>query len=234
MTVTPTRVLAVLAAGLGLVSAMAVAAPPAAAADRTYTTSCDGPLTVRSDPDEWIVVTMTAACASATAPNTPAWFLWNINGPWSGGNPSTYPPAGFLEYVGSEAATYGTGPAGQWYVRTDSTNTPLVWFTLAATDGASNPLTPGTTVGMIHGQPSTGVYVNYPIVWAGPATGAGGTSTPPPSWYQSVGRPSADATCAEHWHPSWEQWANEGSGGYVCSTEEYWDDATTAWAFRSR
>lgn len=52
-------------------------------------------------------------------------------------------------------------------------------------------------------------------------------------WNQSVARPSADATCpttsdAEAtagwttWSPSWAQWPNDGTGGYVCNRSITW------------
>lgn len=63
--------------------------------------------------------------------------------------------------------------------------------------------------------------------------GAGnGGGTPPPTWYQSYQRAGAGATCTDGWRPSWAQWANHGTGGYVCDREEYWDSAAGGWAFR--
>ena len=52
-------------------------------------------------------------------------------------------------------------------------------------------------------------------------------------WYQSVGRASATAPCEEstateladgwtNWVPSWEQWANNSKGGFVCSRQITW------------
>lgn len=52
-------------------------------------------------------------------------------------------------------------------------------------------------------------------------------------WYQSVGRASVDTPCEPSsdadivtgwspWAPSWEQWANGGSGGFVCSRQITW------------
>ncbi len=56
-------------------------------------------------------------------------------------------------------------------------------------------------------------------------------------WYQAVGRPSADAPCPataaaeasagwSDWTPSWQQWRNDGAGGFVCSR-------SITWAFES-
>jgi hypothetical protein len=52
-------------------------------------------------------------------------------------------------------------------------------------------------------------------------------------WHQSVGRPSADAPCPTSdaadleagwsaWTGSWEQWANDGTGGWTCSRSITW------------
>lgn len=52
-------------------------------------------------------------------------------------------------------------------------------------------------------------------------------------WHQSVGRASADAACPADsaadtsagwspWTPSWERWANAGTGGFVCSRAITW------------
>ena len=53
------------------------------------------------------------------------------------------------------------------------------------------------------------------------------------TWIQSVGRSSATAPCPADsaaetaagwtdWTPSWEQWANNGTGGYVCTRSNTW------------
>lgn len=58
-------------------------------------------------------------------------------------------------------------------------------------------------------------------------------------WYQSVGRANADAPCQEssaddltagwtQWTPSWEQWANNGNGGFVCNRQITWDFTTSS------
>jgi hypothetical protein len=53
-------------------------------------------------------------------------------------------------------------------------------------------------------------------------------------WFQSVGRASADAPCSESsgadlaagwsaWSPSWGQWANNHTGGFVCNRSITWE-----------
>ena len=52
----------------------------------------------------------------------------------------------------------------------------------------------------------------------------------PASWWQSVGRHTADAPCPAGWNPSWAEWMNAGKGGFVCNREIYW--AGSGWATR--
>lgn len=55
----------------------------------------------------------------------------------------------------------------------------------------------------------------------------------PPSWHQSMGRNSSDADCPSGWNPSWAQWPNGGTGGFVCNREIYYDIDTGGWLTRS-
>ena len=41
------------------------------------------------------------------------------------------------------------------------------------------------------------------------------------TWLQSVARPSAEASCARGYSPSWDLWPNDGTGGYVCNRTVY-------------
>lgn len=40
-------------------------------------------------------------------------------------------------------------------------------------------------------------------------------------WHQSHGRHSWDAECPSEWQPSWAQWPNQGTGGFVCNRQVY-------------
>lgn len=40
---------------------------------------------------------------------------------------------------------------------------------------------------------------------------------PIPEWVQAYGRASADATCEDGWGPSWQEWAQQVTGGWVCT-----------------
>ena len=44
-----------------------------------------------------------------------------------------------------------------------------------------------------------------------------------PIWLQSIARESNDGTCPRNWDPSWAQWPNDGTGGFVCNREMYAD-----------
>jgi hypothetical protein len=78
------------------------------------------------------------------------------------------------------------------------------------------PIQPGTytllyeesTPGWVNQVGLVDVRIGYP-----PA----GTAAPTPDWVQGYARPSAAAACDEGWNPSWEFWANGGTGGFVCT-----------------
>ena len=40
-------------------------------------------------------------------------------------------------------------------------------------------------------------------------------------WHKSVGRDGSEATCPEGHQPSWAQWPNDGTGGFVCNHQSY-------------
>lgn len=41
-----------------------------------------------------------------------------------------------------------------------------------------------------------------------------------------------DASCRDGWGPSWAQWPNDYSGGWVCTRTLYYDAATATWLVR--
>lgn len=45
---------------------------------------------------------------------------------------------------------------------------------------------------------------------------AAGSDAGIPAWVQAYGRASATDTCIAGWDPSWAQWPNNGTGGFVC------------------
>jgi hypothetical protein len=49
-----------------------------------------------------------------------------------------------------------------------------------------------------------------------PAT-CGGDASAIPAWVQAYGRASAEAGCADGWSPSWQEWAEPVTGGWVCT-----------------
>jgi hypothetical protein len=48
-------------------------------------------------------------------------------------------------------------------------------------------------------------------------TAAPDPAPPIPAWVQAYGRDGADATCESGWNPSWQKWAKEITGGWVCT-----------------
>jgi hypothetical protein len=60
--------------------------------------------------------------------------------------------------------------------------------------------------------------------------GSGG-GNPPAPWLQAVGRASG-ATCPAGWNPSWAQWPNNNTGGFVCVREQTWDTSLSGWVYK--
>jgi hypothetical protein len=207
-----------LTSGAALLAGLAWTAPAAHAATVTVTLQCDAPVTLVADPGDTIVLTMGAGCSAD-------WELFNANGTWT---PETFTEAGYLDFV---SAT----PSGDfhpyyrydndWFQWQSDTLDRVVTTTLLPTDGAGAPLAPGVTVAEVDDDGTS----SYPILFGGTRSPHG---TPPPSWYQSYGRATADMACEAGWGPSWAMWANGGTGGYVCDRELYFDTASGEWRYR--
>lgn len=54
----------------------------------------------------------------------------------------------------------------------------------------------------------------------------------PPDWMKQVARKSGD-TCESGWNPSWAQWPNEGTGGFVCLQVMTWSDRVQGFVVQS-
>jgi hypothetical protein len=100
----------------------------------------------------------------------------------------------------------------------------------AAAGGAANTGSGGgggKNVGVGGAGAAGVVIVRYgapaPAISAGPQ---------PPSWFQSVGRFTAEETCPVGWSSSWDGWMNDQRGGWVCNRETYWDLLTGSWLHR--
>lgn len=61
----------------------------------------------------------------------------------------------------------------------------------------------------------------YPFLRAFPVTGPCESVGPPP-WYQGYARTTSTASCDVDWYPSWAQWPNGNTGGFVCSRKQYY------------
>ena len=59
----------------------------------------------------------------------------------------------------------------------------------------------------------------------------GGGAGPAP-WFQGIGRGSKDATCPATYGPSWAEWMNNGTGGWVCVREYFYDTSLADWSYR--
>jgi len=53
----------------------------------------------------------------------------------------------------------------------------------------------------------------------------------PPNVLEQYGR-TIDQSCRDGWRPSWAQWPNDYSGGWVCTRTLYYDNSTATWLVR--
>lgn len=55
----------------------------------------------------------------------------------------------------------------------------------------------------------------------------------PASWIQQYARPASSTSCLPTYSGSWAQWPNGGSGGFVCTREQYYQRSSASWQYRS-
>ena len=112
--------------------------------------------------------------------------------------------------------------------------------TLSATYSNTDPWLVTYTAGPRSGTDSLVMSVAFrsAIQYRLPAAGAsyymtvpGGGAGPAP-WPQAIGRSSKDATCPVTYSPSWAQWPNGGTGGWVCVREYYYSPTLGDWSYR--
>jgi hypothetical protein len=204
------RAAAVLSAALVVASGLVVGAAPAQAA----TSSLSGEIT-DSNPDLG-----------------PDRFWENCYYPGAYSRPIQYD---LVPFTVTESGTYafaGTSvPASEVYMGVYDGSFASSSCVDSAIDGFSVDLTAGTSylfaVWLCNTNCSTDFLGTYQITATGPGSitgwGSGSSAAPSPDWVQAYQRSSSDATCEDGWAPSWDYWANEGTGGWVCvrSVPEY-------------
>jgi hypothetical protein len=53
----------------------------------------------------------------------------------------------------------------------------------------------------------------------------------PEPWFQAVGR-GAGVPCPFGWNPSWAEWPNNNTGGFVCVRTQVWDNSAGDWTYK--
>lgn len=81
----------------------------------------------------------------------------------------------------------------------------------------------GTTWGIC-----SGVNDGYPYLQAFYASNPCDDGPTPPPWHQAYARASGD-TCVEGWNPSWAEWPNGNTGGFVCVRTLVYNRSTGRW-----
>ena len=64
-----------------------------------------------------------------------------------------------------------------------------------------------------------------------PIPSSSSDSAGPPDVLEQYGR-TIDESCRDEWGPSWAQWPNDYSGGWVCTRTLYYDNSTATWLVR--
>lgn len=54
----------------------------------------------------------------------------------------------------------------------------------------------------------------------------------PAPWPQAIGRATKDDVCPATYGPSWAQWPNNNTGGWVCVREYFYSGSTGLWGYR--
>lgn len=140
-----------------------------------------------------------------------------------------------ISFVGCDPSTLGTpetivfdtatvtGPAGVTSPYTVNVDGPIV-FTIAS--GATNGTYPSA---ILFTTLNKGVSVTVSGGAAADTTSTDSAPGPAP-WFKAYQRHTKEETCNTGWNPSYAQWANNHSGGWVCVQELYYTGST--WATR--
>ncbi len=98
-------------------------------------------------------------------------------------------------------------------------------YTAVATNGQVDTILITGTYAILYSTTGTCDYTQYIVAsdYAGaalvPSRSGGGclSAAAVPDWVQSYGRFGADATCEDGWSGSWQEWAVDVTGGWVCT-----------------
>jgi len=165
-----------------------VAGPPASAADVTGTVDCTTPTSFV--PSE-IIVNPGDHIVLTVDPHCINWVIRPVAYPLLGENPQEISGV-FTWVINPEAplGTYGSGNVGEGALVFDN----------------------GSVGGTLHGQ---AFYVTARASSHPPTDGPAATVVP--DWVQAYGRFGENAKCEAGWNPSWQQWAEPVTGGWVCT-----------------
>jgi hypothetical protein len=190
---------------------LALGAAPAASAAGTVsiTTDCNSDVDLYANVGDTVIITLSDVCAGG---ETVGGFVYNINGPF----PDGYSESGYFgtaDVINSAYTWSSSSYSNDWGAYSDGTGTTQVTTSLLASNGASVPLTIGSTVAVTG---PNGYIGPFRIIYRGSERM---DATPIPPWVQGYGRGGAADACNDGWVASWEQWPHGGTGGWVCTRE---------------
>ena len=131
--------------------------------------------------------------------------------------------AEFDQLIEQIADTRGTGG-----IAVPDYDALLVTYTAGPRSGTDSLVLPSALLGMgarlFRGNLDLIGAWYYMTVPAGPSG--------PPTWLQAIGRPDHTADCPFGYGPSWAEWPNDRTGGWVCVREYYYSPSLADWAYR--
>jgi len=165
-----------------------------------------------------MLITSPARASSQESFTTPGLTSWTVPGGITELTVTATGGGGGGGYGGGGAGTYGGG------VGPDSDGG-------GGGGGSTGPTGSSFTSGSNSGAARTAGSSGRIVITYGSSVSPTAPDSPP-SWYQSYGR-NAGASCDAGWSPSWAQWPNGNTGGFVCNREIYMTPSGT-WSSRSR
>lgn len=194
-----TSAIAVSLVALAWLAPQASASPPPITV--AITTDCSSDIDLVADIGDTILITLGLACLSLDG------VVYNGDAPW----PGSTTESGFLgspTFINAVSSSTSLNYANDWYTLSNGLGTTQVSAVLQGANGAGFALRPGSTIAVV-GPDS----LAQPFV----ITYRGERARPTAIWVQGYARTGATEDCLPEWRPSWAQWPNHGSGGWVCS-----------------
>jgi len=148
--------------------------------------------------------------------------------------------AGFIGYLSAPqvwgASFWDTSTSGQSSANSTGTVTGVTGLATSAMTDIATYRAAGWSIGGWAASGTTwgicpGVNDGYPYLQTFYAADPCSSGPPPPPWPQAYAR-AHDETCLPGWSPSWAEWPNGRTGGFVCQRTLVYNQSTGQWDVR--